>query len=91
MNTSFENAKNAFITIDNQHKTIKSIYKTINGVYVKIYPNAIPLPEDLALLLIDFEYISNDNGTVTLTAWKETYQGVPSNDMVIPADPRIIY
>lgn len=41
-------------------------------------------------ILIDFEYTVNDNGTVTLTAWKQTLNGVPSTEMVIPDDSRII-
>ena len=45
---------------------------------------------DLANLLIDFEYIINHDGTVTLTAWKQTLNGVPSTEMIIPDDSRII-
>lgn len=40
--------------------------------------------------LIDFEYIKNDDRTVTLTAWKGTLNGVPSTEIVIPDNPRII-
>ena len=48
------------------------------------------LPEDFILKLIDFEYTDNGDGTVTLTAWKQTLNGVPSTEMVIPDDNRII-
>lgn len=41
-------------------------------------------------LLIDFEYIKNSDGTVTLTEWKGTYQGVPSTRVVVPDSERII-
>ena len=35
-------------------------------------------------LLIDFYYTVNDDGTYTITAWKETLNGVPSTEMVVP-------
>lgn len=35
-------------------------------------------------LLIDFEYTSNDDNTYTITNWKETLNGEPSTEMVIP-------
>ena len=57
---------------------------------VVIWTSVIPLPEDLVLKLIDFEYTDNRDGTVTLTAWKQTLNGVASTEMVIPDDNRII-
>ena len=57
---------------------------------VVIWTSVIPLPEDLILKLIDFEYADNRDGTVTLTAWKQTLNGVASTEMVIPDDNRII-
>ena len=57
---------------------------TSNGVV--LWQNAIPLED----LLIDFEYTTNADGTVTLTAWKQTLNGVASTEMVIPDDKRII-
>ena len=90
MKATFENADKVFTTVNGIQKVVDSIYQTINGVYVKIYPNTIPLPEDLVLLLIDFEYIDNGDGTVTITAWKHTLNGVASTIMRVPDDARII-
>lgn len=61
---------------------------TCGGVVIWSY--GIPLEEDLILKLIDFEYEDNRDGTVTLTAWKETLNGVANTEMVIPDDSRII-
>lgn len=61
---------------------------TYNGVV--LWTSVIPLPEDLVLKLIDFEYRANRNGTVTLTAWKQTLNGVASTECVIPDDNRIV-
>lgn len=55
--------------------------------FVKVYRGYVV---DLATKLIDFEYTDNGDGTVTLTAWKETLNGVPSTELVIPDDSRII-
>ena len=35
-------------------------------------------------ILIDFYYTKNSDGTYTLTAWKGTYNGEPSNKCFIP-------
>lgn len=45
---------------------------------------------DPATVLVDFEYTTNDDGTYTITAWKETLNGEPSTEMVIPNNHRII-
>ena len=57
---------------------------------VVLWTSRIPLPEDLIAKLIDFEYEDNGNGTATLTAWKETLNGVSSTACVVPDDNRII-
>ena len=57
---------------------------------VVIWQVIVPLPEDLVAKLIDFEYTDNRDGTVTLTAWKQTLNGVASTECVIPDDNRII-
>ena len=45
----------------------------------------------LAAALIDFEYTYNaQDDTVTLISWKGTLNGVPSTEIVIPDDTRII-
>jgi hypothetical protein len=42
-------------------------------------------------ILQDFEYISNSDGTYTITAWKGTKNGVPSTEMIVPAYNKIIF
>lgn len=46
--------------------------------------------DDIIYRLVDFEYTNNGDGTVTLTAWKGTLNGVASTELVIPDDSRII-
>ena len=41
-------------------------------------------------ILIDFEYTANNDGTYTLTGWKETLNGEPSNEMIIPNNNKIV-
>jgi hypothetical protein len=41
--------------------------------------------------LTDFEYIKNADGTYTLTDWKGTLNGVPSDKIHIPNSPEIIF
>lgn len=45
---------------------------------------------DPAIVLIDFNYIDNGDGTYTITDWKETYNGEPSTEMIIPNNEHII-
>lgn len=61
----------------------------INGT---IYPILFTVQLDPALVaaLIDFTYIDNEDGTVTLTGWKGTLNGVRSTELVVPDDSRII-
>lgn len=44
----------------------------------------------LEKLLIDFEYTNNNDGTYTLTDWKETLNGEASTEMIIPDNEVII-
>lgn len=55
-----------------------------------LWTSSVRLDEDLVLSLIDFKYTDNKDGTVTLTAWKGTLNGVASTELVIPNDTRII-
>lgn len=49
------------------------------------------IDEALVAALIDFEYTYNiEDDTVTLISWKGTLNGVPSTEIVIPDDTRII-
>lgn len=45
---------------------------------------------DAATVLVDFEYTDNGDGTYTITGWKETYNGEPSTEMIIPNNGLII-
>jgi hypothetical protein len=43
-----------------------------------------------ALVATDFEYTENEDGTITLTDWKGTVNGVESTEFVVPDDENII-
>ena len=58
-------------------------YNTAYNIYIYTI-------KSLSEKLIDFNYTENEDGTVTLTSWKGTYNGEPSTKFVIPDDPRII-
>jgi hypothetical protein len=46
--------------------------------------NFIITPFDPAVHLIDFNYTENDDGTYTITSWKQTLNGESSTEMIIP-------
>lgn len=48
------------------------------------------IPFDPETMLIDFTYTANNDGTYTLTGWKETLNGVASTDIVIPYNDLIL-
>ena len=68
--------------------TNKRYYNTQANIY--IYPVANVYKAELDKMLQDFNYTDNNDGTYTLTGWKETYQGKPSTEMIIPDSPNII-
>ena len=82
--STLNNVKKAFITSNSKQIYVYKIFEVINGKWQLIYQGGIKLPDDLVQALIDFEYIDNKDGTVTLTEWKGTYNGVPSNTLAIP-------
>lgn len=45
---------------------------------------------DPAIVLVDFEYTANDDGTYTVTGWKDTLNGEASTEMIIPNNGLII-
>ena len=45
---------------------------------------------NLAKVLVDFEYVVNEDGTHTLTGWKGTLNGESSTELVIPNLKEII-
>lgn len=48
------------------------------------------IPFDATLVLVDFEYTDNGDGTYTITGWRGTYNGEPSTEIIIPNNGRII-
>lgn len=81
-----------FIPTDSGGITYKSRLIDNNIDLQKILELVHSLPDAPKMedILIDFEYTKNDNGTYTLTAWKQTLNGEPSTEMVIPDNPKII-
>lgn len=47
-------------------------------------------PFDAAKSLIDFDYTDNQDGTYTITGWKQTLNGEPSTELIVPDNPSII-
>lgn len=45
---------------------------------------------DWEYILIDFDYIENNDGTATITGWKNTLNGTPSTELIVPDDSKII-
>ena len=68
--------------------TNKRYYNTQANIY--IYPVANVYKAEETTMLQDFTYDDNNDGTYTLTGWKETYQGKPSTEMIIPDSPKVI-
>lgn len=81
----------SFVPTNSGGTTYKSKFSDNNIDLQKLLEMALALPVDTFYdSLIDFEYIKNSDGTVTLTAWKGTLNGVPSTELVIPNSTRII-
>lgn len=81
--------------------TLPESYLTNGTTYVEIsyieagliYTANVPITVnefDPAVVLVDFEYTANDNGTYTITGWKGTYNGETSTEMIIPNNGLII-
>ena len=85
INGAYKLGKKAFLTINGVHREVKSAFLTVGGAHKKCYEG-----DPFAALLVDFNYTNNNDGTVTLTAWKGTLNGASSTELVIPDDSRII-
>lgn len=80
-----------FIPTDSGSNTYKSKLRDNNIDLQRLLNIAKKLPDyHFYKSLIDFEYTENADGTVTLTSWKETLNGEPSTELVIPDNERII-
>lgn len=64
------------------------VYIALNGASVSfaITVNVF----DPAVVLIDFNYTDNGDGTYTLVSWKQTYNGISSSELIIPDNENII-
>ena len=75
------------LTLDDNSVVVKYFYQGIT------YEVVIPIDVDTfktQFTLIDFNFIDNGNDTYTLTEWKGTLNGIPSTELVIPNNKRII-
>ena len=61
-------------------------YGTIYNCYIEVSVEKF----NPSAVLIDFEYTDNGNGTYTITAWKGTYNGETSTEIIIPNNSKII-
>lgn len=75
--------------------TYPAFYLTEGTTYVEIsyveagiiHTATIPVTVnafDAAMILADFTYTDNGDGTYTITGWNGTYNGEPSTEMIIP-------
>ena len=72
-----------YVTTDNPAFTISA-----NGVSIDLPVTVTAF--DPAVVLIDFTYTDNGDGTYTILNWKETYNGEPSTEMIVPNNAYII-
>lgn len=65
---------------------------TVTGLkyLVQIQDGTLVTTLSIEDLLIDFDYTTNENGTYTLTNWKQTLNGEESTELIIPEYPKII-
>jgi hypothetical protein len=55
------------------------------------YTVVVPITtRTLEMALVDFDYTINDDGTYTITGWKQTLNGEPSTELLVPNSPFII-
>ena len=71
--------------------TYITISYTENGITNTVNVNITVKPAfDPNTDLIDFTYITNADGTYTITSWKGTLNGVPSTEIFVPDSDKII-
>jgi hypothetical protein len=80
--------------IENDIVTNSSGAVVINGNLVigseTITDGSVATIANMDIILQDFEYTTNSDGTYTITAWKGTKNGVASTELVIPPYSKII-
>lgn len=77
------------------NKLFSSVTATSSGHVILSYTDEIgsmhiAAHDKTSFSLVDFEYLNTGNGTYTLTNWKQTLNGKPSTELIIPDDPNII-
>lgn len=65
-------------------------YIDVSGAIVSTTINLTVTEFDPTVELIDFEYDANDDGTYTITGWKQTLNGEQSTEMILPNNSLII-
>lgn len=74
----------------NKSKDYILLKDRVNGLDYKLFMHNGNLVTSLAASLDDFTYTTNDDGTYTITGWRNTYMGNYSTEMIIPDDSNII-
>ena len=70
------------VVIIGENEIIISYTESGKTYTTKFVVNAVEF--DAATILVDFYYTANDDGTYTITGWKQTLNGVSSTEMIIP-------
>jgi hypothetical protein len=80
------------ISLDNTNIELTVTYTNPDDgqVYTVTCNYEITITSFIESLLIDFEYTDNGDGTYTITDWKQTLNGVPSTEVVVPDNENII-
>ena len=65
----------------NQHTELNNITTELEVTVTEFDP---------AVVLVDFTYTDNGNGTYTITGWKGTYNGEASSEMIVPNNAYVI-
>lgn len=83
-NTSLKIGK-LYIGLNDVARLVTKAYVGVDNVARLVYEYFDP-----TIVLQDFTYTDNGNGTYILTGWKGTTNGVTSTELIVPDDSRII-
>ena len=75
--------------LTNETTSVKISYIEAGLIYTTNVPVTVN-EFDPSVILVDFEYIANNDEIYTLTGWKGTYNGEASTEMIIPNNGLII-
>lgn len=89
---TFEDGNTAVVTdyVCDNYVTVERPIFTIKYEGVSVDLTVSVTEFDPAIVLIDFNYTDNGNGTYTITGWKGTYNGVTSSEMIVPNNAFVI-